>query len=70
MKAKPGEWETPMGPGGGRYDSLGPDAAQCFALRAFRLVPWEPIGDTPLGCVIICTQHSRSRVSGCAGGVA
>ncbi|GGT46788.1 hypothetical protein GCM10010271_58610 [Streptomyces kurssanovii] len=39
-----------------------------FALRAQGLVPWTAIGDTPLGCVIICTHHSRPRE--CAGGVA
>ncbi|GGV01535.1 hypothetical protein GCM10010260_42550 [Streptomyces filipinensis] len=41
-----------------------------FALWPECLVPWGAIGDKPLGCVIICTHHSRARVSGCAGGVA
>ncbi|GGW67583.1 hypothetical protein GCM10010350_60330 [Streptomyces galilaeus] len=41
--------------------------ADAFAPGAVRLVPWTPIGDTTLDCVIICTRHSPTRERLCGG---
>ncbi|GAA2486323.1 hypothetical protein GCM10010393_16770 [Streptomyces gobitricini] len=48
-------------PGALRKPGIRGTTPNAFALRPARLVPWGAIGDSPSGCVIICTHHSRSR---------